>query len=254
MNEFASNCIVAGLPTVWALARLVEVTRYYNWLAIPSDQVLKEVNEPKIIGVSKSQQITCYPSLYTLSGLNNPMDVSVSAEHMGRTSITFCTSFADEASGEPMAAITRQIVAIDAKNRKSVPLPQGVLDTFSGNPDAKPLKIEPTPCPSDAFKFDLQAVHSDTDNLYHVNQSVFIRYCMDAAAAAADQDALVGVTKDFLDYKVRDMRVLYQGELHPGNRLTVHVWQTPHPSSINLNFQITRDSKSMCFATAVLSE
>ncbi len=79
--------------------------------------------------------------------------------------------------------------------------------------------------PSNAFTRDFRVNHSDTDMLYHTNQSVYIKYFMDTAAEAAKLGHFKYVLGDPLGYRSKVIECRYLGESVAGDVLSVSVWE-----------------------------
>ncbi len=79
--------------------------------------------------------------------------------------------------------------------------------------------------PPQYFSQSIQVRHSDTDNLYHVNQANYIKFCLDAGTEATRLGKFRVLTGDLLSYRIKSIECVYKGESVPGDTLAVHVWQ-----------------------------
>ena len=80
------------------------------------------------------------------------------------------------------------------------------------------------PSPQNHFSYSIFVRHSDTDWLYHSNQTSYFIYCMDAATEGAKQGHFRLLKGDLLSYPIESMECLYKGESLPGDELKVSVW------------------------------
>ncbi len=79
--------------------------------------------------------------------------------------------------------------------------------------------------PSYAFTYEFRVNHSDTNMLYHANQSVYIKYFIDTAAEAAKLGHFQHVLGDPLGYRSKVIECRYLGESVAGDVLSVSVWE-----------------------------
>ena len=80
--------------------------------------------------------------------------------------------------------------------------------------------------PLKCFEQPAHVRHSDTDFLYHANQSMYFNYCIDAATEAMRLGFFRQLKGDLLSYTVEKLECVYKGEAIPGNVVTVCVWQS----------------------------
>ena len=80
--------------------------------------------------------------------------------------------------------------------------------------------------PLKCFKQAAHVRHSDTDYLYHTNQSIYFNYCIDAATEATRFGFFRQLKGDLLSYTVEKLECVYKGEAIPGDVVTVCVWQS----------------------------
>jgi len=73
--------------------------------------------------------------------------------------------------------------------------------------------------------YNIQAQHSDTDILFHVNQSVYLRYCFDAAQNAISAGFLTGFSGDLFAKRVALVDMLHAGEGFAGDHLVISLWE-----------------------------
>ena len=123
------------------------------------------------------------------------------------------------------ASCQMQLVSINPETRRPAPLPESFKKIFNSQPEAFQLRITPLKIHEHHFVYSLQVQPSDTDLLRHVNQSVYLRYCFDAAQVATSEGFFVNFSGDLFGKEVADADMLYQGEGRAGEHLRVLVWE-----------------------------
>ena len=218
-----------------------------------SREKLPEVTDvtPGVESVVRAQHLQISPALYHHAKLYSPTLLSMARAFCGWTSIGLIFSLHDVASQQQLAQVTRQIVFIDSKHRRPVQVPQKVRQRFTAR-IIEPLHVVPQIPPDGAYIFSFRVVHSDTDKLYHINQSVYLRYCMDAAAQAVTEGHIVSFKTDIFDIEVDDVLILHQGEMHPGDECRVTVWQDQH-NTHRLHFSLQKQQSAVAYVRIDLS-
>ena len=99
----------------------------------------------------------------------------------------------------------------------NIPEKQNKKVNILQNFPTKPLKC---------FEQSAHVRHSDTDFLYHANQSIYFNYCIDAATEGTRLGFFRRLRGDLMSYVVEKLECVYKGEAIPGDIVTVCVWQS----------------------------
>ncbi len=144
-------------------------------------------------------------------------------------------------------------VFINPKTGKSKQLPldeKTLLKNFETKKTTLRINL-PAPPQNKYYKYILKVHASDIDHLYHVNNSVWMRYCMDAAAEAVQNGFFKCFKRDLFSYPVKKLDCIFNSEALAGDELTVLCWQEP---SLKLEdtifFHVAKGSKD-CMSCSI---
>ena len=172
------------------------------------------------------------PEFYSTASITSPWSLKVRLAHIGNSScrmehVTVC-----QKTGVVFYRGVLQVVRVDLTRRRPVPIPRPGDAPFTKsqvNASSPPVKIDISDDRLDSnrvFRMSTKAVSSETDESQHINQSTYIKYCMDCASLAAMQGGILkGFKRDMAYYNLKTFRVEYVGELVAGNDVEVSCWE-----------------------------
>lgn len=207
-----------------------------------------KLHTPGLVVVLVAQRVHITRELYDRAGLIMPMKFLSRPGHLGKTSYSSYLDFVDPTDGATLLRCQNQSAYIDGHTRKLAPLPDVCKDLLRElvDPEAEPVYYEDRKLRGPIFTASQTVQHSDTDNLYHTNHTSYIKFCMNAAAEASQQDKLSDFQGDFFSYPLSDMTMRYHNETRPGDHLQVSLWQD-HP--LAMHFKIMKDTVSVFSAS-----
>lgn len=207
-------------------------------------------DSPGTVVVVTAQRFTVAKRFYEEAAFRMNLDLLVEPHHVATRSSSTLISLTPRNGGSDSAFVRchRQFVSIDMKTRKTVDITNAVRQHFGNALTGQALRIEVLPLPVRHFRYEVRVQHSVTDFLNHVNQSEFLRYCLDAAAQASHAGHLRNFTADLFEYRVRQADLLHQGEGFPGDTLDVAVWEDERRTD-TLHFQIMKGTQRVLFCS-----
>ncbi len=214
---------ISGLPNVWAISKLSEATRIAA-LVHPESAVYPEGGDKSLTAVMSATHYEFYPIMYEQAAIRFPMKCYLTRGHIGRTSFSSIVQFKH---GDAIVMHSqRQIIVIDKKTRRPVGIPEAYRQQF-GQPNGEALILNAVPVPKEAFKAVFCVSHSDTDVRNHASHSVYLRFCVDAAAEVTSKLKFQNFAGDMLSYKMQTLDILFQGETFAGDMIECYVWEDP---------------------------
>ncbi|XP_070535714.1 uncharacterized protein [Ptychodera flava] len=176
----------------------------------------------------KTQEMTVYPALYGKVKRDTQLKGTCAIQYIGKSSYCFLQELQLASTGELVCVCSTLMVLIDKATRRpvhfepkfveqSLPFVKGGTVSFM-----RPIVDQP---PSYSYRYSISVPASDMDSNYHVNQSNYIKYCMDCAAFGARDHAYSLFTQDIASYPIKSLSVLYIGESRSGQILDVISWE-----------------------------
>ncbi|KAK3087269.1 hypothetical protein FSP39_003861 [Pinctada imbricata] len=173
---------------------------------------------------------------------------------VGSSSFVYIIRMTDDKTGELLGENFLKYVRIGRTSRRAELLPSWFREKYSSKIDDNlPSTFKrsvPPEIPSNAFRFTLQPLASDMDSNGHVNQSVYLKYCTDAAFVAVRAGYLKQFRDDICRYPTTSWDVSYLGESFAGDTLVVSMWQDAEKHEL-IFFSIEREKKKIfyCIST-----
>ena len=139
----------------------------------------------------------------------------------------------------------RQFCYLHPENRNVIPI-SGEHKKNAAQHNLK--RVDVLPVPVRHFRYTVRVAHSDTDYFGHLNNSHYLRFCMDAAAQAVKSGTLNSFTGDLFEYRLKDADLLYQAECQVGDKLDIFIWEDETQRN-RLVFQVRKNSSDVLFST-----
>jgi acyl-CoA thioesterase FadM len=176
------------------------------------------------------QQINLDPKVHSLS-VKSPLKLKFESDikQLKNTSVAFGVKLISETTDELLGENFIKVVRFNKQTRRSIPFPEWYHKKYSsamGVPGYPGTEKEDLPkIPENAFEYITSATYSDEDMNGHVNQSSYIRFCMDAATRASLSGHYDHYTKDMCLYPSLQWTISYVGESHANDQLNIFTWQ-----------------------------
>ncbi|XP_019613483.1 PREDICTED: uncharacterized protein LOC109461545 [Branchiostoma belcheri] len=213
----------SGRVQVWTYLRMLEFARI---AAI--QPLIKEHTGTQNDGSTafvRYQEVEFSPRFYTIVKPNTSLVMAVGISYVGRSSLIYDYGIRSNASDDIIGRSFTQMVRVNRKTRRPIAWPDALIDRFSNEGQDRPVVPGPfEQIPEPAFVCKVRVSNSDIDVRKHTNQSVYLRYCLDAAAIAARRNSF-SVIKDIALCPIRKVGILYQREALLGDELTLEMWE-----------------------------
>lgn len=220
--------IFAGHWAVWNICKHFEAARllsFYNGF----------IDFPKLDSAAAGFFIVKHifnfsPKLHKTIGVNTPIvfDFKVQILDIGKTSLLVSTKLSN-GEGEILGENLYKYVYVNRITRRPKPLPDWWMEKmspyktvgFKGGMAKTPVPV----LPDGAFQYKVKMRHSDTDKNGHVNNSIYIRLCIDCGTKAAIKGYFRRFNSDMCHYSVLNIDAQYLGESNVNDELVVYTWQ-----------------------------
>ncbi|XP_048731121.1 uncharacterized protein LOC125648201 [Ostrea edulis] len=204
------------------------------------------------------QKLKLNPKLHEMT-LNSKTRLQFHLEllQVGRTSILYVIHFKDGNTKEVLGENHLKFVRMSRKTRRAIEFPDWFYETYapymnsSGHP-ALSKEILPE-IPENAFKLVVVPNHSDTDRNNHVNQSSYIKFCMDVATHASLSGQYIHFTEDMCLYPSCQWVISYVGESMANDELHIYTWQQESAPE-QLYFSILLKGRTNFHASAIFEK
>ena len=216
------------MPTIWNINRYIETgwyvsRRFYKKANLQLEELGRELN---FIGVVAFQMCHVSELFYRKANLSYPMKLKYEICVRDDRSVSMFSRLTDTKDGTVLVDEERITMYMDRSTRQRVELPNKYKEIY-GSGKGKRMVPQVPQRPSSYFTIKLIVTHSDTDAQYHTNQSVYLKYCSDCAAAATAAHYYTMIHGDFFSYEILDTASAYKAETFPGDELHVSTWQNP---------------------------
>ena len=234
MNQCTRVCtLISGCVNLWKVALLTEGARSVAMEASewwPATQhVYWWANDlhPNLRTLMLASQYTFTPAFYdTRRHLYNPVCVNVQLAKAGRSSYQLYEETAAKSGQEEVQLHTSSIsyVTADTATGRPCDLPASFRDLFTG-PERDIGKVPYVTPPNFATVLPYTCQWSHSDMQYHINQSQYIKFALDAAGILGKTGELSHLTGEIGQWKVKRCTSLFLAETLPGQTLNIHIWE-----------------------------
>ncbi|XP_048780726.2 uncharacterized protein LOC125683522 isoform X2 [Ostrea edulis] len=237
-NGSSASVSIMGIPygdfdrtghwAIWCIFKMFEAARFQALLNGFLDYK-HMIDEDAALSIIK-QQMSFDSKLHSLS-LKSPMKLNVDCEikQLKKTSMVLVVQLKNETTNEILGEDFLKVVRISRKTRRSISFPESYQKKYSsfmgtsGHPGTE--KEDLPKIPQNAFEYIASPRYSDEDMNGHVNQSSYIRFCMDAATRASLNGYYDHYTKDMCLYPSLQWTISYVGESLANDQLNIFTWQ-----------------------------
>lgn len=170
--------------------------------------------------------------------------------HVGNSSMTYGCDMIDSLTGRLLAKHIIKSVHIGLTSRKSKTFPKWFLEKYSDKRKANytdEFSMERiSSVPENCFHIVQTMRYSDLDANGHVNQTTYIRLCMDCATEAAFGGKYRFFDHDLCTYSLKNIEMSYFSECRGGENVKMYTWQDKTDDAC-LNFIACNGSEKQIF-------
>ncbi|XP_064626352.1 uncharacterized protein LOC135487023 isoform X2 [Lineus longissimus] len=188
---------------------------------------------------------------YTKGNLLSNLRQVILPGYVGTSSYNSLNKMYHQSSGKLLASSVSQLVLVSRQTRKPVALPEWWRELYKGMmPEVDSLQIKILETPGHTICYPLRVSWSDADGYRHTNMSVYIRFCMDAAATASLGGKYKNFSGDIANIPMKRIVSVYKGESRPGDDLIVKSWEQDGRDD-TIHFQIFQGDQLLFQTTAL---
>ncbi|XP_078581926.1 uncharacterized protein LOC144865216 [Branchiostoma floridae x Branchiostoma japonicum] len=236
----------SGRVQAWTFLRMLEFARI---AAIRP--LIKERTGTQNDGATafvRYQEVDFAPRFYAVVKPDSSLIMSTYLGYVGRSSLFYKYDIRSGTSNDVIGRSSTQMVRVNRQTRRPIAWPDALIENLSKKGLDRPAVPGPfKERPAPMFVCKVTVHNSDIDVRQHTNQSVYLRYCLDAAAVGARKNVF-SVVKDTALCPIRKVGILYQKEALIGDELTVELWEDQGCAE-TLCFQIKRGKEDITQVT-----
>jgi acyl-CoA thioesterase FadM len=177
-----------------------------------------------------------------------PLEINVEGGYLGKTSVSLTKKVMELRSQLVLLQKEFVLVNVDRDTFTPILLPDDYKKQYMHCfKDTTPPQISSFCKPDDLSRthhFTRQAFLSDTDHLGHVTESIYSKYCLDAASLAERRGLLRGFceTHGFHQHRVSEVETVYRSQVHEGDVIDIYLWEEEE-MPLTLFFQFEKEGK-----------
>ncbi|XP_048728282.2 uncharacterized protein LOC125646152 [Ostrea edulis] len=234
----------SGHWSTWSLIRMFEGSLILS--ASMSPVLVKTTTSHEEDYILLRQHCKVSPRYYqdiTIYSDFNPK-ILFRCQEVGRTSLSTKLKLYNLSSEHVYATNLRKLVNFNSRTKKPVPNNPYYLEQAERINDTKPKHAWlpfPDKVPSRVFSMQMSPLFSDTDFMNHVNNSSYVRFCLDCFAYAAKSNFYSHFEADCC-YPVLEIDIQYLDESYANDTLQITTWQSETDIG-DLFFIISREHK-----------
>lgn len=235
---------ITGHWSTWSLIRMFEGSLILS--ASMSPVLVKTTTSHEEDYILLRQHCKVSPRYYqdiTIYSDFNPK-IRFRCQEVGRTSLSTKLKLYNLSSEHVYATNLRKLVNFNSRTKKPVPNNPYYLEQAERINDTKPKHAWlpfPDKVPSRVFSMQMSPLFSDTDFMNHVNNSSYVRFCLDCFAYAAKSNFYSHFEADCC-YPVLEIDIQYLDESYANDTLQITTWQSETDIG-DLFFIISREHK-----------
>jgi acyl-CoA thioesterase FadM len=220
---------VSGNVNVWDTARLLEGGRVIPLMRHEPSLIDFSQIDSKVFIVVAATAYSFFEHFYNKDHHYGVVRVQTALERFGNTSLTLNQDLYDVNSGTRLCQLVKSLVLTDRQTHKPCKIPDNMVEKFGGlcRHEHPPLRIPVVDVNELSAYTSLLFSPSfdDTDFYLHSNQSVYIRWCLDAATEASMKNRLNSILGDLATFRIEKISAVYKVESEPRQQLLIRTWQ-----------------------------
>ena len=176
------------------------------------------------------QRCRISPQFYAEAKINAAFIFAADYCHVSDSSLSMRVEIKSLETKQTLITMIRTVAGMDSKTGKSRSLPKRLTERLSSYKTLEkppPLPVLQLPPSGQYHRWSVRAAPSDMDHMFHINQAVYVRYCMDCASDASQSGFTKHITGDPCFWHVAEIQTYNAGENFPGDQLHVCTWECP---------------------------
>ena len=244
-STWRSRHFFLGIPAPWNFLRSSE----YLWVLhyMPQQTNTRTMPEPSVPGgylITICNRLHITDAFYNRISFSEPLEYTAQPGPSRDKIFSVVLSHRHCKDNELLVEVVRQFGYLHPENGTLIPI-SGDHMKNAAHHSLKRMNV--LRVPARHFRYTVRVAHSDTDYFRHLNNSHYLRFCMDAAAEAVKSGAFNNFTGDLFEYRLKDADLLYQAECHGGDELDIFVWEDDTKPN-RLVFQIRKKACDVLFS------
>ncbi|OWF50125.1 uncharacterized protein LOC110450824 [Mizuhopecten yessoensis] len=238
-----------GQPDIWRVFDMinrVEHAAFYNGVPFLDYTSLNEHNFGSIV---KACTLEVKKDFYETTTPKAPLDVTVKLAHIGRTTFTTVCEMSCGGKMKPSVRIKNMHTLMNLDRQEVEEIPFWWRNRFRSNEmDSDKqhiINITPSPRPETAFLHPFAVPLSDTDISQRTRCSSYVRYFFEVASIASSREHFLSI-KNFNEFHIKSMQMLYFDSTCWGDALTSACWEDTHPLTLHCN--VSKGGKPVWYA------
>lgn len=246
-----------GHWAVWCISKMFEASRalaLYNGFLD-----LAKIHHQDATLVIVRQQIKLNPKTHQIRlKSQSHLLFDMKLLEVGEKSLTYMTELKDGSTKETLGETLLKFVRISRKTRRSISFPEWFIKSLETHESPQKQQFRSKTAlpeiPDNAFKFLVVPNYSDMDRNNHVNQSSYIKFCMDAATHASLSGHYVHFNDDMCLYAPLLWTISYVGESRANDELSIYTWQNESLSPEHIEFSILLNDRLIFHASTIFEK
>ncbi|XP_033754550.1 uncharacterized protein LOC117337603 [Pecten maximus] len=242
-----------GQPDIWRVFEMinrVEHAGFYNGAPFLDYTSLNKQNFSSIV---KACSLEVKKDFYETLTPKAPLDVTVSLAHIGKTTFTTVCEMSCGGKMKPSVRIKNMHTLMNVARDEVEEIPDWWRNRFGSdeieNIQQHILNITPLPKPETAFLHPFAVPLSDTDISQRTRCSSYVRYFFEVASIASNREHFKSI-KNFHEFHIKSMQMLYFGSTCWGDALTSACWEDKDPLLLHCN--VNKGGKPVWYANVDL--
>ena len=220
-------------------------------------QIVSQSVEKKsgFLVVAKAQEVKVFPEFYKFMKTCSHLFVHCNIRDLGTKSFNAQFRIFDETNTVLLCRSIHSLVVCDPK-MKPIPIPEIFAEFLTSTAIHKERFFCPLPFaqrPNNVFTTHVVPRPSDLDIYYHVNQSNYVTYMLDAAVSAAKAGVYKTLKQDIAFSSVGQIILNYYKELLYDDNVKIETWQDEE-DPLNICFEMSTHSQLAFQGSILLQE
>ena len=218
-------------------------------------ELFSKITKDNLLSVAKAQEIKVYPEFYKHWKSSDHLQIQCRLHDVGTKSFNLQFDIYDETNTILLCTNIRTVVVCDV-NLKPHPIPKEILSLLQSAAFREDRYFIPQAFenkPENVYETSTVVRPSDLDLYYHVNQSNYLVFMLDAAVTAARNEAYKSLKQDVAFASVDQIILDYMRELCLDENVQIETWEDSD-CPMKLCFQMNSGQKVAFKGSILLHE
>lgn len=207
------------------------------------------LNKQNLSTIVKACKVEVKKDFYETITPKAPLDVTAKLVHIGNTTFTTVCEMSCGGKMKPSVRIKNMHTLINTIRNEAEEIPDWWRHRFTSDDieDAKQtLSVLPQQMPESAFLHPFAVPLSDTDISQRTRCSSYVRYFLEVASIASSREHFHNIKKNFHEFHIKSMHMLYFDSTFWGDALTSCCWEDKNPLRLHCN--VHKAGRAMWYA------